>query len=145
MTATPTLLELFGIGVPPYSARGLTETLAPIEQSSHLERAIDGSLLNLSYAPFHKYKLTISCSDQQPPAVDGVWAGTLVTVHPVTELGFAEYAGPQREAVPDSLRYEAGFWFYRPILQMMVTSFSLTKDEYGAVVGWQMELEEDGS
>ena len=32
--------------------------------------------------------------------------------------------------------------FYRPQLQMLVTGFSVNRDEYGAAVQWQMDLEE---
>ena len=63
--------------MPPYSARGLTQTLEPIEASVQLRRTVNGALADLSYEPFRKYKSTISCQDQEPPAVDGrvAWAG----------------------------------------------------------------------
>jgi hypothetical protein len=68
-----TLLVLSGIGVPDYSARGLRHTLEPIEASASLRRTVNGALVDLSFAQFRKYKSTISCQDQEPPAVDGVW------------------------------------------------------------------------
>jgi hypothetical protein len=74
----PTELRLVGMGVPPYSARGLSQSLEPIDAAMHLERTINGELLDLSYEPMQKYKSTISGSDQLPPAVDGVWPGKLV-------------------------------------------------------------------
>ena len=39
-------------------------------------------------------------------------------------------------------RSEGAFTFYRPQLQMLVTGFSASRDEYGASVQWQMDLEE---
>ena len=81
-----TLLVLSGIGVPDYSARGLTQTLEPIDGSASLRRTINGALKDLSFAQFRKYKSTISCQDQEPPAVDGVWPGHVVTVDCVAEL-----------------------------------------------------------
>jgi hypothetical protein len=113
MPRIPSELELFGLGVPPYAARGLTQTLEPIDQQAHLERAIDGSLLDLSYTPFQKYKSTISCTDQRAPVCDGVWAGQLVTVYCVAELCYNEYGAPSRPVVPGSERFEGGFHYYR--------------------------------
>src|SRR5215831_1948082 len=102
-----TLLKLFGMGVPPYSARGLSQTLKPIEQAGNVVRAIDGSLLDLSYAPFRKYKSEITCSDQTAPAISGIWPGQLLTVYCVAELAFDEYGSAQRSEVPGSMRFEA--------------------------------------
>jgi hypothetical protein len=137
------LLSLSGIGVPPYSARGATQTLEPIDQSSQTRRTINGSLVDLSRSEFRKYKSTISCSDQQPPAVDGVWPGQEVTVDCIAELCFlTSSAGPQRTAVTGSERVDGSFTFYRPRLTMRVISFSQNTDDYGAVVSWSMQLEE---
>lgn len=137
-----TLLEMTGIGVPPYSARGVSQSLAPIEQAAHIVRAINGALLDLSYVPFQKYRSTISCEDQTPPAVDGVWPGKLVTVHCVAELCVVEGGTPARPVAYGSTRTEAGWTFYRPVLEMMVLAFNTETDEYGAAIGWSMDLEE---
>jgi hypothetical protein len=137
-----TLLVLSGIGVPDYSARGLTQTLEPIEASSSLRRTVNGALKDLSYAQFRKYKSTVSCQDQEPPAIDGVWPGHVVTVDCVTELSYPSGGSPARPVVLGSARTEGAFVFYRPALQMRVTGFSVSRDEYGAAVQWQMELEE---
>jgi hypothetical protein len=138
-----TLLSLSGIGVPPYSARGLTQTLEPIEQATQLKRTVNGALVDLSAAPFRKYRSTIACQDQDPPAIDGVWPGQVVTVECVAELSFPTATGaPARPAVEDSERSEGAFSFYRPILVMRVTGFSVARDEYGAVTAWQLQLEE---
>ena len=138
-----TLLTLAGVGVPPYSARGLTQTLEPIEASVQLRRTVNGALADLSYEPFRKYKSTIACQDQEPPAVDGVWPGQIVTVECVAELCFVTAGGsPARLTVEDSERIDGAFTFYRPILAMRVTGFSVTRDEYGSAVSWQLQLEE---
>jgi hypothetical protein len=143
MMREATILRLYGIGVPPFSARGLTQSLEPIDEAKNLVRASDGSLLDLSFAPFQKYKSTISCTDQRPPACDGVWPGKLITVYCVAELGYDDYGSPQRPEVPGSQRVDGGFNYYRPILVMRVMSFTQSQDEYGATTAWSMELEED--
>jgi hypothetical protein len=137
-----TLLGLSGIGIPDYSARGLTQTLEPIEAAISLRRTINGGLKDLSFAQFRKYKSTISCHDQEPPAVDGVWPGHVVTVDCVAELSHPASESPARAVVSGSARTEGAFMFYRPQLQMLVTGFSVNRDEYGAAVQWQMDLEE---
>jgi len=138
-----TLLTLAGVGVPPYSARGLTQTLEPIEASVQLRRTVNGALVDLSDALFRKYRSTIACQDQEPPAVDGVWPGQIVTVECVAELCFVTAGGsPARLTVENSERNDGAFIFYRPILTMRVTGFSVTRDEYGSAVSWQLQLEE---
>ena len=140
--AVLTVLELWGIGVPPYSARGLQQTLEPIDAAKQIERTVNGALVDFSHSQFYKYKSMITGNDQQPPAVDGVWPGQLVTVDCIVELAYADSGGPLRTAVPGSVRAESGWNFYRPRLDMMVTGFTINKDEWGAQVGWTMNLEE---
>jgi len=107
-----------------------------------LRRTVNGGLKDLSFAQFRKYKLTISCRDQEPPAIDGVWPGRLVTVDCVAELSYPTGGSPARPFVSGSSHTQGSFVFYRPQLQMLVTSFSVNRDEYGADVQWQMDLEE---
>jgi hypothetical protein len=141
-TLDTTVLALWGVGVPPYSARGLSQTLEPIDMSVDTARDINGALMDLSSSQFRKYKSKVTGTDQQPPAVDGVWPGHVVTVDCVAELCAPEYSLLQRGAVPGSEREETGFTFYRPRLEMMVVGFNTSTDEYGAQVGWEMDLEE---
>lgn len=137
----PTVLVMVGIGVPPYSARGLSQTLEPINEALHVERTINGELLNLGYEVMQKYKSTIIGSDQRPPAVDGVWPGTLVTVDCIATLSYPEGGTAGRTPVVDGV-LENGYVTYRPRLEMMVINFSIDEDEWGATVGWKLELEE---
>lgn len=163
-----TALALSGVGVPPYSARGLRQRLTPIGASQQLRRTINGTLRDFSAEQFRKYASVIQGDDQQPPACDGVWPGRLVTVHCIAELAVVAPVGTEtdtatgtvgtvgtdtelsedsefalgRQPVPGSVRTESGFIFYRPILEMRVTSFDINRDEWGAQVGWSMDLEE---
>lgn len=136
-----TLLTLSGAGLPPYSARGLTQTLSPIGQSTQLRRTINGQLRDLSLPQFHVYASTISGDDQRPPYA--YKPGTTVTVNCVQLLSFKSSGGvPQRNAVPSS-DFEEGEWtFYRPQLVMVVTGWSMNFDEWAAGQSWSMTLEE---
>ena len=137
------MLTLTGIGVPPYSARGASQTLEPIGSSQQLRRTINGELIDISRAEFRKYRSTISCVDQQPPAVDGVWPGQVLTVGCISELSYKTSGGvPARNVVAGSTRSEGDYTFYRPSLTMRVVSFSQDTDEYGAEVSWSLQLEE---
>lgn len=150
MTApSTTLFNLSGGGVPPYSARGLQQTLELVSQAGQLRRNVNGALLDLSAPQFRKYKSTVQCTDQAAPAVDGVWPGATVTVDCVVELCFNTDSGAQgRAAVPGSIRVEDAtteddsYTFYRPRLSMIVVSYHTNVDEWGATVGWTLELEE---
>ena len=141
MTDATTLLVLSGMGVPPYSARGLTQTLAPIPAAAQMRRTVNGTLTDLSAVQFRKYASKISCSDQQPPAFEGVFPGATVIVDCIAELAYPTMTGePEREVVAS--REESGFTFYRPRLTMLVIDFEVDCDEYGAVSSWTLSLEE---
>ena len=136
-------LTLSGIGVPPYSARGASQTLEPIQASQQLRRTVNGELIDISRPEFRKYRSRISCAEQQPPAVDGVWPGQVVTVGCISELSYLTAGGsPARTPVTGSSRTEGAYTFYRPSLTMRVVTFSQDTDEYGAETSWSLELEE---
>ena len=137
------VLTLSGIGAAPYSARGASQTLEPIGSSQQLRRTINGELIDISRAEFRKYRSTISCVDQQPPAIDGVWPGRVLTVGCISELSYLTAGGaPARPLVSGSSRTEGDYTFYRPSLTMRVVAFSQDTDEYGAAVSWSLQLEE---
>jgi hypothetical protein len=138
-----TLLTLTGMGVTPYSARGLTQTLEPISAAVSLRRTVNGTLVDVSAPQFRKYRSTISCTDQQAPAIDGIYPGLTLTVGCIAELSYITSGGtPKRTPVTGSSRTEGPFTFYRPSLSMKVTGYRTTTDEYGSTVGWQLDLEE---
>lgn len=137
-----TELSLSGNGVPPYSARGLTQTLEPISAASNLRRTINGTLLDVSGSQFQKYHSTISCNDHQTPALDGVWPGVLLTVNCIAELSYPVGGTPTRNVVPGSDYTDGDFIFYRPQLSMRVIQHNISRDEYGAITNWSLDLEE---
>lgn len=135
--------RMSAIGVPPYSARGLTQTVQPAAQAAQLRRTVNGSLKDVSFDGFRKYVTTVSGDDQEPPAIDGVWPGLEVVVDCVFELSYRTSGHtPQRTVVEGSSRVSGQYTIYRPRLAMRVVGFNVNKDEYGAQVNWSMELEE---
>lgn len=138
-----TLLVISGPGMPPYAARGLTQTLDPVSASGVVARTVNGGLINLSPSQMQKYKSTISCTDMDSPALDGIWPGQALTVDCVPELAYLTAGGsPERTVVPGSSRVAGAWTWYRPRLEMMVVNYSERTDEYGAAVEWQLDLEE---
>lgn len=166
VTLTDTsVLRLIGVDLPPYSARGLVQELKTIPQATALRRTVNGGLLDVSAPQFRKYETSISNSsrpDVQPPSWDGIFPGLEITVYCIAELcqmhsGFSTetsgflstdtetpplHLGLHRPHVHGSIRFEDGFVFYRPILQMRITALSQKVDEYGATVDWSLMAEE---
>ncbi len=133
-----TLLILTNMGVPFYSARGLSQSITPIKQSDQQEYDINGNLLDLSYAQFRKYSTVISCTDMRTPAIDGIWPGQVVIISCVCELSYPVGGTPQRSVVSGSSRTENGMVFYRPILTCRIGSWQDQVGEYSADYQWQM-------
>lgn len=129
--------------MPPFSVRGITQTLEPIDAAKNLRRTVNAQLVSLSPALFQKYKSTIDCTDQQSPAFDAVEIGDVLTVSCIPELSYLTSGGsPSRPVVSGSSRVEGSYTFFRPSLTMMVVAKSQSTDEYGAAVSWSLELEE---
>jgi hypothetical protein len=144
--AITTVLSLSGIGVPVYSARGLTQTLTPIDESKQLRRTINGALKDESMSQFQKFKSTIATgqfTDQDPPSCNGVWPGQVIVVDCISELSYLTATGaPDRPVVAGSSRVEGDFTIYRPQITFRVSNFSIDKDEWEATNSWSMDLEE---
>ncbi len=130
-------------GLPIYSARGISQSLEPIEQSNQQGRTVNGALVDLSLAQFRKYKSSITCNDMRSPVIGGVWPGQTVTVECVAELNYYTSGGSAgRTIVGGSSRTEGPLTYYRPRLVMCVTGFNVQHDEYRAAVSWTLQLEE---
>ena len=135
-------LVIVGLGIPRWAARGLTQTLTPIEQARQVTRDINGRSMNLGQVQFQKYATTITCTDQRTPAFDGIWPGEEVVMDCIAELCYPLYGTPQRAVVEGSERQEGEYIFYRPILQMVFLGFNTSTPEWEGRVTWQMEFEE---
>ena len=139
-----TLLVISSMGNFQYQARGLIQTLGLIPQATDLERSVNGKLINMGYPVFRKYMSKITCTDLDAPPLDGIWPGMLVTVHCAASLSYANGnpGSPGRPEVSGSSYVQGGFTFYRPVLEMLVKTFSENWEEWKGDMGWALELEE---
>ena len=139
MTTQTTLLTLSGQGVPPYSARGLRQSLEPI--ASDLRRTVNGTLIDLTPTQFRKFKTTISGNDQQPPAFAALWNGMPVTVMTIVLLGYLTANGVPDRLVVGSF-VDGDYTFYQMQLSCLVRNWHTETAEWEAGASWQLELEE---
>jgi hypothetical protein len=126
-----------------YSARGITQTIAPIDGSMFQARTVNGELIDLSVPRFRKLRSTISATDQRPPGRDDVWPGRIVTVGCAYLLSYPTIGGsPSRTVVSGSQFTEGNFTFYRPQITFMIGKMSGSFDEWQAGYSWSIEMEE---
>lgn len=131
-------------GVPLYSARGLHQTLFPIQAAIVTPRRnVNGGLINIAPPQMRKYRSEINGHDLRSPALDGIWTGDIFTFECIAELAYLTVGGsPERPVVSGSVREEVDWTYYRPILSMMIFNYSTEEDEWGRAVGWKMDAEE---
>ena len=134
-------LVIAGIGLPAASIRGVTQSLQPIGVSAQMSRTVNGALRDLSMSQFRKFASQVRAQDQDPPALNGVWPGAVVTVDCIAELAYVTATGTPERPVVGS-RVEGDWTIYRPRLSMMLISFDLDRDQWGAATGWTLNLEE---
>lgn len=115
-------------------------SLAPIDASKHFERSINGGLLNLCYSPMQKWKITITGDDQDPPALDGVWPGTPLTIGCIVEL--ATQNTPSHSANGTDREQDSIWTFTKPTVDVLLMDFQVQRDEYGCQTSWSMDVEE---
>jgi len=141
--ADDTLLTISGGGLPPYSARGLIETLDDIEAAIYPRRTLNGTLRNLAPSQMQKVRLIISCTDQRAPKINGLRKGAIVTVNCATEIPYLTATeSAAHNVVADSSRVEGDYTYYRPSFSMMIMACPVTNAEWEASIGWEIELEQ---
>src|SRR5580765_6231855 len=135
-----TLLVMNTVGVPLYSARGLTQTLTPAAEAKPApRRTVNGELRWLGLSQMQKYDSMITCTDQQVPAFDGVWPGMSVLVNCVCELSYmTSRGGPGRTVVPGTTPRTTpdGFTYYYPQIAFMVVDYNTSMAEYQHEYQW---------
>ena len=119
-----TLLAIDGVDFSQYAVRGITMTLAPIDQAKNLARDCRGQLADISVAQFRQYKVSITCTDHEAPELTDVWPGTDITITCIPGLGAANSAG-------DVLTILA-----------KVTNWNTSRDEWASEISWTLEAEQ---
>lgn len=139
-----TLLVMTPIGVPLYSARGLTQTLTPVPEAKPTpRRTVNGEARFPGSSQMRKYDSVITCTDQNAPPFGGLWPGDIVTVDCVVELSYKTAGGsPERTVVSGSSREVGDFTIYRPRIEFMAVDFDQGKAEYPADYQWRLTLTE---
>lgn len=123
-TPAYTLLAIDGVDFSQFAVRGITMTLAPIDQAANLARDCRGELADISVAQFRQFKISISCTDHEAPELTDVWPGQDVTITCIPGLGAANTTG-------DVLTILA-----------KVTAWDASRDEWSAEVAWKLEAEQ---
>lgn len=130
--ATLLVLDKVGGGftLAEFSARGISMTLSPIDESAQIEYDVNGNLVDLmeGFDQFKKYKSTISCDDMESPGfaagatvADRIWPGTKFNVTCLPSLGATD---------PITM------------VMMVVSPWQVTTDEWGAAVSWSLDLKQ---
>lgn len=154
------------IPLPPGSSRWLDFSMDPIAEASQIERAIDGSIVDLGSNAFNLYAVVISCSDMRFPAFSNVWPRDVLTIHaPQSLVEYGDAITLSRDPVPESVvAYDAEnravavtvngrsvsapgavYVEYRPILSVMVSGFSRSSREMKASSSWSLSATEVGA
>jgi len=137
------LLKISPMGVPPYSARQAIQSLDPI--AAVFGRTVDGEIIDLTPPQFRLWKTSISCTDTQSPAINGISIGMVVVIECVAEIKWKTDGGSPDRPIVDGSEREDGEWTYgRPILTMMITNHSVQMNEFQRAISWKIDAEEVG-
>ncbi|MEN8237079.1 MAG: hypothetical protein ABFQ95_06010 [Pseudomonadota bacterium] len=168
MASFETELTLSIGGLPPFSARGCTQSLTPIV-NGELRRTVNGELIYTGNSLHEKYKSVIKGVDKSAAAFDAIWVGAKVKVGCIQRL-WQKFSGDKvvlsRDPVVGSViaqdntsqnievrsckgrnikllkPVEEGYISYCPYLDMRVVDLSYATDEWGMQVSWELVLEE---
>jgi hypothetical protein len=141
MTVAATLLAFAELSLPEAAARGISQSLKPIDEAADIATTINGEAIDLSDVNFRKYQSTISCTDMRTMTRAGLWPGMILTVDCICELYYATAGGsPDRTVVSGSTRVEGDRTYFRPRLTMMLVEISGADDEFAADTAWEMHL-----
>jgi hypothetical protein len=116
-----TILELDGIDLADYSARGLTLQVTPLD-TGPLIRDANGTLHDLTIEQFRKYSFTITCEDTTAPELTDVWKGKAVSITILPNTGLPGDTAGERE------------------FDCMLSSWETSTDEWGAMTSWSLTL-----
>lgn len=129
------------IAFPLGSARGISAQCAPIAQRAIFRRTVNGELMFLGEPQYDLWGVSLSVSDQRA-ASDALALGSVHVVDLPVWWNHPNGGTPRRPYVPGSTYVEGTNTHYRPRMTMMVTGYQEQHDEWGAIVGWTLALEE---
>jgi hypothetical protein len=138
-----TILSLGNIAFPVGSARNIKQTLEPINIVRR--RTVNGDLRSVTPEQLKRWRVSVSCSDQNTPAIDDLLSlDDEIEVVPIQEWKFTTATGAPSRRIADGTDHdEDGITYYRPLLIMMITAFSSSADgEWTADQSWSITLEE---
>lgn len=140
-----TLMQVAPFGMSPFSVRGINQSLDLISAALNFRRTVNGKLIKISPPQFTKYKTSVTCTDMDSPAITGRALGAVVVFDSVVELSYVTLGGlgPERAVVLGSERIQGDLTFYRPQMTMIIISVSVNKNEWGASVSYQIDMEEE--
>lgn len=130
--------------LPFYSARGLTQTMSPIDATVSQRRTVNFELVNLALVRSRKYESVISAKDIRPPSRDDVWPGKVVLVGCAYLASYSTIGGsPARGVVSGSQHDDGhGFTFYQPLMTFMLGKPQGSFDEWNAGYTWSIPMKE---
>ncbi|MDR2417109.1 MAG: hypothetical protein LBD15_03020 [Holosporales bacterium] len=157
-------------GFPPYSGRGCSQQLMPVQEAA-FRRTVNGALACVSLDQRQRYRSIIRGRDVSSPAFDTFWVGTQMTVGCIHRLWQRFKKGETQlalvrppvensvcvvghtgnlisfavEGADVTLQHAAAdevFVGFRPWLTMSVLNFGFETDEWGTANAWQLHLEE---
>ncbi len=153
-----------------YALRGCTQTLYAFGEAG--VRTLSGKWIQSPHVCKKKYRSTIFCKDLYPVSLEGIWPGDILGVHCVQRFitsavtsgervhlhrkpvqgSFLFHTEEGEETVEDieednqyvtvPQHFKTGFLSYRPLLHMVLLTFSFETHEWKRASGWKMELEE---
>lgn len=142
LPAEMTLLVMTPVGVPLYTARGLTQTLTPVQEAKPTpKRTINGEARFVGGSQMRKYDSVITCTDVDAPPFGSLWPGEEIVVDCACELAY-KTAGGSAERTVVSSRTIGNFTYYRPRMTFVVVDLEQDFEEYGCHYQWRLTLTE---
>jgi len=162
------ILRISGISFPPFSLRYCQQTLELVHTGS-LRRTIQGRMVNVGVS-YQKFKTRIEGADKNPPPIDTLKFGDVVTVSCIQRiwqtvqpgtiftpirpyvLGTLLAIDADNNPVPIVEQEEGGSFAteaeeilslsFCPILEMRLMHFSTQAEEWGRGSVWHLDFEE---
>ena len=119
-----TLLTIDGIELSDDASLGIRCSVRP-EANGNLDRDWNGNIVDETIENFRKLQVSVSCDWIDAPVLTGVWKGS--GPHTVTLIPHVGLVNNTDNTMT---------------LSMYVDDWTVTRDEFDAVTGWQLDLRE---